>query len=236
MYEIQSLNEEYNKVGHLTWLNRDFNWTWLQSSRELFDDVSLNTKVPIPKNLEVYALVSGLEFSKKLQDFVVSLQDEIDQIIGSSITRYWVEPRNLGVEYCVFKWPDQDWDTGIKEKVCSTLSEIRFTPYNLNICGIQINRDGCVILKGFDQPQAIQSIRKKIKSSLQFLPEKQSNWAHVPIGRILEPVGEDKFVRLKKFVSANHNTHFHTEKINDAKFVHEKQWYMVRHKIIMRIF
>jgi len=235
-YDLESLNNEYNKVGHLTWLESDFKRSWLQSSRDLFDDDSLSAKVPTPKNLEVYALVSGLEFSKKMQDIVANLQLEIDKIIGPSITRYWVEPKNLGVEYCVFKWPDQQWDVEIKEGVCAVLREVNFTPFNLYICGIQINRDGCVILKGYDQFQTIQNIRKKIKSSLQFLPEKQSRWAHVPIGRILDPVGESKFIKLQEFVSANHAMHFHTEMIDDAKFVHEKQWYMVQREVIMRIY
>ena len=235
VYDNEHLEIEYSKVGQLTWNQGDFNEEWLQASRDLFEVESLENKAPVPKKLEVYALVSGLEFSQKMQKFVVNLQHEIDQILGSSVTRYWVEPRNLGVEYCVFKWPDQQWNADMNNAAWSVLNEIQFTPFNLNVSGIQINRDGCVILKGFDQFQAIQRIRNKIKDSLQFLPKRQSKWAHVPIGRVLDPVGKDRFKKLQEFVNANKLKDLHTELISDAKFVHETQWYMVQHEVIMRI-
>lgn len=233
-YAFDSLNFEYEKVGAITWDERDFLIDSLESSRALFIEKSLAHKDPVPKELEVFALVSGLEFSKKLQNLVTEIQYHIDEIINNA-KRYWVKPENLGVEYCVFKWPSDNWDISFTDAVHQKLDQINFFPFNLYIGGIQINRDGCVILKGFDQFQSLFRIRNSLRDEIDFLPKKQSNWAHIPIGRILEPIGDKNFIRLRDYIQSRKFFHMHTELINDAKFVHETQWYMEKKVILRRI-
>ena len=233
-YAFDTLNVEYDKVGNLTWEEPDFHIDSLESSRALFIPSSLSQKDPTPQELEVCALVSGLEFSKKLQGLVVELQLEIDRITNHA-TRYWVKPENLGIEYCVFKWPTDSWNSSLTVAVHNKLTEIKFLPFNLYIGGVQINRDGCVILKGFDQFQSLFRIRNTLRDKIDFLPKRQSNWAHIPIGRILDPIGEQNFNRLRDYIKKIKFLHFHTELINDAKFVHETQWYMEKKVILKRI-
>jgi hypothetical protein len=233
-YAFNALNLEYDKVGNLTWEEPDFLIDSLESSRALFISSSLSQKDPTPKDLEVFALVSGLEFSKKLQDLVVELQLEIDRITNHA-TRYWVRPENLGIEYCVFKWPADRWNSSLTDAVHNKLTEIKFLPFNLYIGGVQINGDGCVILKGFDQFQSLFRIRNTLRDKIDFLPKRQSNWAHIPIGRILDPIGEQNFNHLRDYIQKRKFLHIHTELINDAKFVHETQWYMEKKIILKRI-
>jgi len=104
-----SLNESYDRVGQETWKNKDFNSSSLEVSRSLFTEDSLIRRNPKPKNLEVYALLSGLPFDGGFSRELVKVQKEIDQILDGSL-RYWVLQDNLGLEYCVFKWPEYDWN------------------------------------------------------------------------------------------------------------------------------
>ena len=52
------------------------------------------------------------------------------------------------------------------------------------------------IAKGYDEKGMIFKIRKHLQNNLRFLPKKQSGWAHIPIDRILEPIGSKKFTIL----------------------------------------
>lgn len=233
-YHFEKLCFEYDQVGDLTWIEKDFSDLWLESSRALFNPGLDVAEVPVPKQLVVYALVSGLGFSTGLQELVMRLQAEIDQIIGP-VRRYWVKPNNLGVEYCVFKWPNDSWSQAQTLNVCEVLSQLEFHPFNLHIGGVQINRDGCVILKGFDENQSLFKIRNSLKDSIEFLPNKQSNWAHIPIGRILNPIGEIRFDRLREYVYNHKRSKLYTELISQAKFVHETRWYMEAREVIMEL-
>jgi hypothetical protein len=71
-----------------------------------------------------------------------------------------------------------------------------------------------------------------LKSNLKFVPDRQSNWAHVPLGRILEPVSGKKFINLKETIKKFSLEKLGSEKINDAKIVHEKRWYMEKKEIL----
>ena len=92
------LKKSYNKVGAQTWKNNDFIDSALDVSRNLFTEKSLELGTPEPKKLEVYALLSGLSFSKKIINKLVSVQHDIDKVLDGGL-RYWVLPLNFGVEY-----------------------------------------------------------------------------------------------------------------------------------------
>ena len=82
--------------------------------------------------------------------------------------------------------------------------------------------------------EKIQNIRSEIISKLKFIPKKQSNWAHIPIGRILEPISGSQFSQLKKMVSKLSKIKISSEKIDRLNFVHETRWYMEEKKIILK--
>lgn len=225
------LESSYSQVGDLTWHNSDFLEENISSSRNLYTLQSLSDRCPKPKDLEVYALVSGLSFSDEFSKQLVAIQEQITKILQDSLY-YWVKPDNLGVEYAVFKWPDDELDEKHLETIKNVLNTIKKPSYHFYIRGIQINSDGCVIAKGFDQSNILFQIREQLKSDLPFIPKKQSGWAHVPLGRILEPLGKEKFSILKKTMDSLSKQHIASTKIDTMKLVHETRWYMEERDII----
>jgi hypothetical protein len=226
------LKKSYDEVGKRTWQNDDFVMSSLDSSRNLFTDESLRALKPKPKNLEVYALLSGLPFGIEFSNALIAVQQNISDILDSSI-HYWVLPSNFGVEYCVFKWPSDSWNDSWLPVIKQELSSLKYPSFNFTIRGIQINPDGCIIAKGYDEG-VIFGIRNRLKSNLKFLPKKQSGWAHVPIGRILEPLSSSKFSKLKNMIDELSGVVLATDEIKTVKLVHETRWYMEKRSILLK--
>lgn len=225
------LKKSYDEVGRRTWQNDDFIKSSLDISRNLFTTESLVLRLPKPKNLEVYALLSGLPFSKAFSDKLVAVQQNIAAVIDDCL-HYWVLPSNFGVEYCVFKWPEENWNESWSSDIKQELSLLDNPFFRFTIHGIQVNPDGCVIAKGYDDEAAIFNIRERLKANLTFLPKKQSGWAHVPIGRILEPLGSSKFSELARLINELSDVFIVSDEINSVKFVHETRWYMEEKSIL----
>ena len=212
------LKEQYDEVGKCTWKYDDLMSTSLDISRNYFTETSLVQRKPEPKELEVYALLSGLPFSEKITNELVAVQKNISAILSESL-HYWVQPMNFGLEYCVFKWPNDNWDESLVPVIKQELSKVD-------------NPDGCIVAKGYDEMATVFKIREHLKSNSPFLPKKQSGWAHVPIGRILEPLGAQKFLELSRLIGELNNTFAVSDIIKSIKFVHESRLYM-EEKIIL---
>ena len=219
------LREAYRAVGDRTWSDQDFQERNLEISRSLFVPQSLHARKPQPKALEVYALLSGLPFAKNFTDRLVSAQMRISEILGNRL-HYWVEPPNLGVEYCVFKWPTDSWNEGQLGAIQEVLNAMSTPSFKFHICGVQINPDGCVVARGYDENAEMFRVRALIKEGTPSLPERQSGWAHVPLGRILEPLGVERFAELRHLISEMSDLPLATTEIDTMKFIHETRWYM----------
>ncbi len=222
---FSGLTESYKFVSDKTWLNDDFALSDLETSRELFEAESLEARIPRPKPLEVYALLSGLPFVESVINSIRDVQSSIRQIIGSTLN-YMVHPQNLGLEYCVFKWPDSEWKEEWREQIEYAIRQIDLPTYQFDVGGVQINPDGCVVARGFDHNRILFKIREHMKAALPFLPARQSGWAHVPLGRILEPVGVKRFAELAKYIQSLDGKILATTEIDTLRFIHETRWYM----------
>ena len=223
--EHSSLKSAYRAVGDRTWSDTDFVEANLDRSRDLFTPESLAARRPRPKQLEVFALLSGLPFRTAFTDKLVEVQRAISAVLGERL-HYWVAPMNLGVEYCVFKWPTGTWDAAWSDVVKEKLSSIREPSFRFDVRGVQINPDGCVVAQGFDEGSVLFRIREGMRTSIPFLPPKQSGWAHVPLGRILEPLGVDGFANLARVVATLSDKHVASTEIDSLKLIHETRWYM----------
>lgn len=226
-----NLNHSYHRVANQSIVNHDLLFPNLKVSRDLFTQNSIIERKPVPKDFDVYALLSGLSFESHFTEKLVEVQDTISNIIGDTL-HYWVKPNNFGVEYCVFKWPWEDFNESWMPLIRSELSVLKASAFHYSIKGIQLNPDGCLIAKGFDERAQIFSIRKQIKDALPFLPSKQSAWAHIPIGRILEPLGESNFSELMRYINNIKNYSIAAQKINSLKLIHESRWYMEKHEVL----
>jgi hypothetical protein len=219
------LREAYRAVGDRTWSDQDFQERNLEISRSLFVPQSLHARKPRPKALEVYALVSGLPFAKYFTDKLVSAQMQISEILANR-QHYWVEPQNLGVEYCVFKWPTDSWNEGQLGAIKEALTAMITPLFKFHVCGVQINPDGCVVARGYDENAQMFRVRASLKAGISPLPERQSCWAHVPLGRILEPLGVERFEQLRQLISKISDLPLATTEIGTMKLIHETRWYM----------
>jgi hypothetical protein len=230
MSKDKDLNKSYDLIGNKIYDDQSLSRRFLQKSLDLFTKKSLIIRDPKPIDVDVIALVSGLSFSNNLIAVFQKLITEISKILEKTLC-YWVKPKNYGVEYCVFKWPNDIWCQDWLNEIISFLESKEYYSFELNITGIQLHQDGCIIAKGYDCGK-IRSIRSDLKSNLKFVPDRQSNWAHVPLGRILEPVSGKKFINLKETIKKFSLEKLGSEKINDAKIVHEKRWYMEKKEIL----
>lgn len=219
------LERSYRAVGDLTWSAPDFLETNLRVSRDLFTPESLLGGAPRPKKLEVFALLAGLPFAEEFMRSLEAVQQEISAVIGDR-THYWVAPENLGVEFCVFKWPSGPWQQEWLGTVEHALAAIREPAFEFEVRGIQVNPDGCVVAKGFDGGGALFRIRERVKTDIPFLPRRQSGWAHVPLGRILEPLGADRFAQLGGLIRTLSGAVLAKTQIASMKLIHERRWYM----------
>jgi hypothetical protein len=219
------LKMAYQMVGNRTWLDKDFSVSNLDSSRNLFLPESLALRLPRPKALEVYALLSGLSFEQDFCKKLMLFQMKISEVLGSRM-HYWVLPNNFGLEHCVFKWPTDEWNKGNLTFIKNFLSLIKLQSFAFHIRGIQINPDGCVVAKGYDEAAEIFRLRTLLKDGVPFLPERQSAWAHVPLGRILEPLGENRFEKLKRLINEISEIPICSVNIDIIKIIHETRWYM----------
>ncbi len=225
------LREAYRKVGDQTWSAEDFSTQNLEVSRNLFTPESLLARNPQPNKLEVYALLSGLSFSEEFTGKLVSVQMQISEILDQHL-HYWVAPQNLGVEYCVFKWPAELLEEKRIGLIRKMLASICQPCFRFSIGGVQVNPDGCVVAKGFDEDSVLFRIRGQLKAGIPFLPPKQSGWAHVPLGRILEPLGKKRFAELGHLMETLSELQLATTKIKIMKLVHETRWYMENRTIL----
>lgn len=225
------LRRAYQEVGDRTWLTPDFQESNLESSRALYTPESLVARRPRPRELEVFALVAGLPFHNEFASNLVEVQRKISELLGERL-HYWVAHANLGVEYCVFKWPTDPWKQEWLDEIRDVLASIKQLAFHFDIAGVQINPDGCVVARGFDEGSRLFAIRDHIRSNIQFLPKRQSGWAHVPLGRILEPLGPEIFAKLGELVSKIQNQPMASTEIRSMKLVHETRWYMEEKTIL----
>jgi hypothetical protein len=230
MFFDKNLDDSYNKVGKKIFKLNSLSSKSIKSSINLFTQISLKKKNPLPIKTEVYALVSGLSFSKDLVLSLVKSQKKIQKILKSTLC-YWVKPKNLGVEYCVLKWPNNTWKKKWLKETESFLDSSNYQIFNFLVSGIQIHPDGCIVAKGFDSG-FIRKIRSDLLSNLKFFPKKQSNWSHIPLGRILEPISSSRLKEIKKEVKKLSNKYIGMERINHAKIVYETRWYMEKKKTL----
>jgi len=205
----------------------------LENSRRLFTNESLSNHQPETCKLEVYALVGGVPFPDPLLAYILAIQSQIKNILKHTL-HYLVEPHNLGLEFCVFKWPNDIISMHEVNTIAIALSKCVFPSFFLRSGGIQVHTDGCIILRGFENG-ALSSIRSHLSRLPITYPFKQSQWAHIPLGRILEHITDNQYQQIVELCSNTQLDPGIQLTIDHAHFVHEKQWYMVQHSKILKL-
>lgn len=225
---IKSYQKEADKLND----KKDFEIADLEKSRLLFQKASILKKEPIPINVNVIAILSGISFDIKTLTRIDVIIKQIEKLLKDEIF-YFVKPENLGVEIAILKWPDNDFNKELVKNAITILKNKKILPFSLNIFGIQVHTDGCIILRGLDERNQIYNLREELLHSCNGIPKKQSNWSHIPLGRILSPIGVDKMKELKQLISKiNLELNFNIN-IDKIHLVRETQWYMEKKLYIL---
>lgn len=226
------LKKSYELVGSKLNKKDDFELQDLQPSLDLFNFNKSAQKKPVPIKVDVYAVLSGISFNDAFINHITPIQKKIIKTIRHN-KFYFVEPSNLGVEYAVLKWPNDDLQKNTLEDAKRILNEIEFSSFYLNIFGIQVHEDGCIVLKCIDEDRLVFKLRELLQSKTRNIPCKQSGWAHIPLGRILSPIGKDSMADLKNIISEIDSKLNYNLLIDTVHLVHETRWYMEEKKYLL---
>lgn len=203
----------------------------LDPSISLFDPDSITNRTPTPRKLEVYCIVAGLPFDSYLLSFLQHIKYLTLRTLGDCL-HYLVDDSNLALELAVLKWPDAPLNHHILSETATFFESQSFSPIRFFTYGLQIHTDGCIILKCFDHDSKFTFLRSQLTHSVPHLPARQSSWAHIPIGRILEPVSpllHSKLVDLCDNTSQFLPFPFTVDRLH---LIHEKQWYQTDHTVL----
>lgn len=228
-------NDALIKSYETAWLdfikNNELNPDYIRQSRKLFN-IKKNIE---PKELNVKAIVLGLEFSYNIQNAVEKFQDKIRIILGNN-EYYLVRPENLAIEVLVVKWHDESSVKKIHDNsVIQTIKKCIETSFEITLDGYQIHNDGCIIGRVFDRG-VIRELRYRLKMENNAFPQKQSSWCHIPIGRILSNITIKQKKELEQLINNENLLTSVSEHVESIKYVSEEKWYMERYKVISEIY
>ena len=220
---LKSYNIRFESFLKLSTLKEEH----ISYSREYFKQTSLVLRDPIPLNLDVYCVVAGLPFEINFINFLKNLKKNLSSILDNSL-HYLVKDSCHALELLVTKWPNDILRENINKDIINYFKKKPFSPINIKTNGIQVHDDGCIILRCIDENSKLRLLRKDIVSKIDLLPKKQSNWVHIPLGRILEPLNFKQTKLLKNFCIKSQNSNVYKTTINKFHFVHEQQWYQTQ--------
>jgi len=227
-------NRELENSYDLAWnefKSKDgFHLEYLNQSRDLF---TFKNGIS-PKDLNVKAVILGLEFSQNIQNIIKVFQEKLASIIGCN-DYYLVKTKNLAIEVIVTKWHDENNRSEIVDNdVLKSIKKFIDTSLQIELKGYQIHTDGCIVARVFDNG-LIRKLRYDLKIDIKDLPEKQSSWCHIPVGRILSQISIDQKNKIENLIdNLNQNTHA-VENISSIKYINEEKWFMERYTIIDEI-
>ena len=158
-----ALKKSYEKVGNEMNDQVDFFSNDLLSSRNFFTNKSLEQRKPVPIDVEVFAILSGISFENNFLDFIYEIYQRINLILSDALY-YLVKEENLGVEYAVLKWPGDNQDNKVIETAKNLIKDYPFHEFHLRIFGIQVHKDGCIVLKAVDE-------RKEILEAIRYIDD-----------------------------------------------------------------
>jgi len=228
----QELKSSYDKESFKFEKDLSLNHEEIEKSKNIFD-IDLNNNIAVPKKLEVIALLAGLPFPKSFQNHIGSIQNQIKSILRDKLY-YMVKKENLGLELLVLKWPEQDRNLILEKNIIRFLDLLNISEIEIIFDGIQIHTDGCIVLRGFDVNESFLRLRKIILDKFNTIPKKQSNWVHIPIGRILTnlSLADCKSLQNLIYKTREIDNYFPSQNINKIKLIHENQWYMEKKSTI----
>ena len=229
-YIDADLSTSYDEVWRSYATSQRFSDDLLSQSRLLFEDISLCQRQPVTRHLDVCAFIGGLPFEPRVQSYLAKAQQDLRDLLGNTLC-YMVDPCCLAVEFCVLKWPAQRLTRSLIPHAKSQLEAFSYNRFYLHIQGLQIHEDGCIVARGYDGGH-LRNIRNHFSKSIKSFPTRQSQWAHIPLGRILENPSPQTHIQLLQYCRSSMSLDPFITSIDDIKFIFEKQWYMQSYEVL----
>lgn len=225
------LEVKYREIRSRLTTSRDFSIHSLQVSRDLFD---FEGNRQIPKAFDVWTVLAGLPMPIELTGRFREIIDRILTFLPDKTRFYRVIPENYHWELFILQRTDEKVSPSLLERTPEILREVfRDTrPITMTYRGFLVTEDGTVIVRGYGD---FDSLRERLRERLPFASPRQSRLGHVSLGRILDPIGETAFDRLKRLIIASSGEIYGEITIDRAKFVHESRWYMEERQVIAEI-
>jgi len=233
-----SLEQKYRTIWEMTLHNKQLAPAHVSNSKFFFELNSDKTpKIvsgsPVPRRFDTYALVCCLPFPESFQKVFEDYWKNFVALLGNPIS-YGVNSQNRHVEIFLFQRPEELFSqeqiqTGIKYSL-SIGKEL--PPFKISFRYPFITPDGTIIVPGFEDKGTIEEFRSKLRKNLSAYPQKQSQWLHTSLGRILEPLDEDRMAPLLRNMEANWGKAIGEVTVNTLLWTWEKQWYMVDKEIL----
>ena len=219
---MQNLTERYEAIKTSFQRLSDFSAEDLESSRALFET---STFIPTPRRFDVWTCICGLPVSYALTTRLRALVGSVQALLPPGTRTYWVDPRNYHCEILVIKRPDEEVPEPWLRETATILDRVSAVqpPFVIVYEGLVITPDGTVIAQGYGQ---LDELRSRLRASVPVASPRQSNLAHISLGRILDPIGQPQFAVLQAFVKASQGEPCGTLWVDTVKYVHERQWYM----------
>jgi len=237
MYEKKKIDEllnQYNKRYYEVYNFESLSSKDISSSTSLFEELSIKNRNPIPRRLEVLCIVGGLPFEEVFTNKIVELQKRIGSVLNGKLN-YLVEPQNLAVEVLVLKWPNNDFNQDIIVNAKKEMIKINKKKFKLISHGFQFHQDGAIILRCIDDPNNLRILREELKQKISSLPQKQSSWCHIPLGRILEPLDKKVLNELIELADYSQINFKHKTEVNKFHLIKEKRWYQLERETLCTI-
>jgi len=231
-----SLFEQYNARYQAALVKDQLTLDDLKSSRSLFEDDSLETKLPIPKKLDVVCIVCGLPLPESIINQIESRTSHLSGFLPLG-NMYLVKQYNLAIELLVLKWPEECLNKSLEDSIVKYLETANYLEaVSFESNGLQFHDDGALIYRCIDVNNSFRRLRKQLINLFPAIPSKQSNWAHIPIGRLLKPINSCELTQLKLYCNETQEPKFDLKfECDNLKLIHEKRWYQEeREQIYMR--
>ena len=233
------LETRYHTVWEQTLGQKELSADNVAGSRFFFDfhskDDSSGT-VAVPRRFDTYGIVCGLPFEENVQTLLAKLWQQCLSIIGAPLA-YGVEPANRHTEIFLFQRPGEDFsreevNAGLK----ASLKTMDGLPaFKIVLCHPFLTPDGTIVVPGFDEPPGIvDQLRSKLEANVATFPKKQSQWVHISLGRILEPIDERRLTPLLDLMQERWGEVISETKVTELLWIWERQWYMVDRQILHR--
>jgi hypothetical protein len=206
----------------------------VKSSRYYFET---DLHVPVPKKFDTYGVVALMPMAKDTQDTLSKLWGQVLASLGEPLA-YGVEPQNRHVELILFSRPEEVFaDATIHASIEASFAALHAhvpKQFTATFTAPFITPDGTVVVPGFPDPaSAIDDFRAEARAAVgTAMPQRQSQWFHISLGRILDPVGAEQMRPCLQQMKEQWGKQLFALTVDKAVWTHEKQWYMLEKDIL----